>query len=145
MTEKFAPVVKEPCPECAFRRDIKPGALGGSAPEVYVGQAEGHFMVPCHMHCDFSDPHWRDKAFETPQCAGLAVYRANQGLDRGLPDVIQRRAENRDLVFASHAEFYAHHKGISMAEAEAQLRALPPKKLLAMQLSRPTTRTRSVK
>jgi hypothetical protein len=113
----------KPCKECPFSREIQPGALGGSAPEVYIGQAHGSFWLPCHMHSEFDDPNWKSNTAK-PECAGTAIYRANVygKLDTSLlvlePD--------REAVFATPAEFLAHHKGITLQQAEAELRVKPP-------------------
>jgi hypothetical protein len=139
---------KTPCPECAFRRDIKPGALGGSHPEVYVGQLHGPFMIPCHLHYPKDDPNQSfrktDAVFEIPQCAGAAVMRANIGRDKILPVEIHRLPKDTTLVFTSYAEFYAHHKGISLFDAERQLLVLTPAKLLDIELTKASVRRKEV-
>ncbi len=114
---------KVPCKECAFRRDIEPGALGGSAPEVYIGQAYAPFAIPCHCHCNFDDPEWKAKAGpgETPQCAGVAIFRANIGAIGHLPAVLTALDADETTVFANPVEFLAHHKQISLREAVDQL------------------------
>lgn len=106
-----------PCKECAFRRDISPGALGGSSPLVYIGQTHAPFQIPCHKACDFSDPNWREASMEVSQCAGSAVFRANLGI-RNLPEALQRLPQDHNTVFSSAAEFLAHHQKISVAGAE---------------------------
>lgn len=110
---------KVPCKECAFRRDITPGALGGSPPETYIGQAYAPFAIPCHCHCDFDDPDWKKKAGpgETPQCAGVAVFRANIGAHGKLPAVLTPLEPDFKTVFGNPVEFLAHHKQISVDEA----------------------------
>lgn len=120
---------KTPCAECVFRRDSKPGHedianMGGSAAQVYIGQAFGPFAMPCHCHCDFEDPKWRQKAFpgETPQCAGLAIFRANAGVDQRLPEPIARLPADHELVFSTAEEFTAHHLGITRETAYSLLR-----------------------
>jgi hypothetical protein len=134
---------KTPCPQCAFRRDSERGieALGGSLPEVYVGQLHGPFVIPCHMHYPKdakSMQEVRAKAFDIPQCAGAAVLRANLGRDKELHPSIHRLPADTETVFANYAQFYAHHKGISVFEAERQLTVLTPDMLLEMQQARST-------
>lgn len=116
---------KVPCKECAFSRDVEPGALGGSEPEVYIGQAFAPFAIPCHCHCNFSDPEWKQKAGpgETPQCAGVAIFRANIGAKGVLPAVLTPLEVNNDLVFSDPVQFLAHHKQISIDEAVAYLKS----------------------
>jgi len=128
--------VRTPCPECPWSRGVKPGALGGSPPEVYIGQAAGHYVLPCHKHCDFSDPNWRVKAIDTPQCAGAAIFRANIGIDGYMPSKIHRLPANPVDVFATSAEFLAYHRCISLGEAAARLKVTPPHRLLELQLAR---------
>lgn len=115
---------KTPCAECAFRRDIAPGALGGSAPEVYVGQTNGPFYIPCHSHYKSDTPDWKDKAMQAPQCAGSRVFRANIG-NENHPSLLGMDSDH-ETVFSSQAEFVAHHKQISVAEAKRQLETISP-------------------
>lgn len=133
---------KTPCNECAFRRDSKPGidALGGAPAEVYVGQIHGPFRIPCHRHYpkNDSDQEWRNNdstMFEIPQCAGSAVFRANLGRNNTVPKDM-RLDPDRATVFSSYAEFYAHHKSISLFEAERQLSVRPPATLLLEEMHR---------
>lgn len=128
-----------PCNECVFRRSSPaefqtPGTLGGSPATVYIGQTQGNFMIPCHKLCDFTDPNWRDKAFETGQCAGAAIYRANLGITP--PDPISKLPANHEEVFSSHAEFMAHHTGLSLEEAAKYLEIVPPERLLQVEMER---------
>lgn len=109
--------VKKVCPECPFSRAVEPGALGGSHPLKYVAQAMGPFALPCHMHCDFNDPQWRQKSFATPQCLGAATFRANVGVQDRLPEAFERVPENHEDVFSSFAEFLAHHTNMPLALA----------------------------
>lgn len=130
--------VMSPCADCPFSRAVKPGALGGSSPETYIGQIHGPFILPCHKACDFSDPEWKDKSIDTPQCRGAAIFRANLGLTGLLPAPIQQMTPNREKVFGSAVEFYSHHKGISQYEACKQLLMEPPALLLKRQMNRST-------
>lgn len=131
--------VKTPCAECAFRRDITPGALGGSPPEVYVGQTNGPFYIPCHSHYSSDTPDWKDRAMQAPQCAGSRVYRANIG-DTGIPEQLIGMKPDPVLVFASHAQFVAHHKGISLEEAEAELARHTPDELTWAEMNKAAVR-----
>lgn len=126
-----------PCPACPFRKDIKPGALGGSAPEVYIGQAYGPFLLPCHQACDFTDPEWKAKVINTPQCAGAAIFRTHVDVDKQMPPGIHKLPAN-PAVFDSAIEFMSHHKGIGPFEALRQLQASPPAILAIRQLGRST-------
>jgi hypothetical protein len=124
-----------PCKECPFSKDIEPGALGGSPVETYIGQAIGPFILPCHMACDFSDPHWKQKAINTPQCAGAAHFRANIGVAEMLPSQIHKLPES-EKSFANLAEFVAHHLRTGIDQARVFLRFNPPAALLRKQMGR---------
>lgn len=102
--------VKEPCPECPFRKDVTPGTLGGTPAASYIGQAHGPFTLPCHMHCDFTDPDWKAKAKDTPQCAGALAFRTHIGVADRMPAAMPRMPAN-EQVFADEYEFLAHHLG----------------------------------
>jgi hypothetical protein len=129
----------KPCPKCPFRKDIEPGALGGSPTETYIGQIHGPFMLPCHMHCNFDDPFWKDKVIETPQCIGAAIFRTHVNVVPLPKPIIVLPAS--DIVFKDEAEFIAHHDKCSRRVAEAFLQAYPPKRLLIHQLMKPEVRT----
>ncbi len=133
-----------PCSECAFNRTIKPGELGGSTPETYIGQMHGPYLVPCHVRHNCG----ADEARRNPnnaQCAGGAVFRANTGraaeLQAKMPEHIKEKflwlPDDHENVFSTNAEFLAHHKGISIEEATKQLELTPPDFLLAYELQRP--------
>lgn len=117
---------KKPCATCPFRRSIEPGALGGSPPHVYVGQTEGGFMIPCHEVIDYTDPEWKEGArtLIDHQCAGAAIYRANNGLPS--PSRILELPEDKEMVFGSHVEFVAHHCKIPKFVAAQALKEVTP-------------------
>lgn len=110
-----------PCGACPFTRTSTPGALGGSSPEVYIGQTHAPFVLPCHCACNFDDPDWKSKAMTTPQCAGAAIFRANCGLSSIMPAVLHSLPPDTERVFTSPVEFLAHHKQISYMHALRQL------------------------
>lgn len=134
---------QRPCAQCSFTKTTKPGNLGGSTPDVYIGQAEGPFMVPCHMLCDFTDPNWKEKAFETGQCAGMAIYRANLGLSDKMPSDLLRLPPSPE-VFESHEEFLAHHGEMPLVNARYILEEFNPQRMLLMQLIRQDNRIKPV-
>lgn len=125
-----------PCASCPWRRDVTPGALGGSPAETFIGQANGTFPLPCHCRTDFSDPDWREKAINSPQCAGAAIYRANTGVAPNMPDFIHQLPADRSTVFAAPEEFLAHHNGYSVDHAGDLLAITPPAELTRRQLAR---------
>lgn len=128
--------VKTPCPDCPFSRKVKPGALGGSHATTFIGQAYGPFLLPCHKHCDFDDPQWKQKTIDTPQCAGAAMFRANIGVATYLPEQIYRLPANHQDVFSSAAEFMSHHMALPLEYTLEILKVLTPQELLKQQLAR---------
>lgn len=133
-----------PCKECAFRRDIEPGALGGSPAEVYIAQCHGPYIIPCHVRHNCGS----DEARRNPNnaaCAGASVFRANTGraaeLDQSFTPEIKSKflwlSEDKETVFSTNAEFLAHHKRIPIEEAEWQLKQNPPEVLLEQEMRRP--------
>lgn len=128
--------MQQPCKNCPFSRASEPGALGGSPPETFIGQAAGPFVLPCHSHCDFDDPNWKAKILETPQCAGAAIFRSHINVTPYLPAALHTLPSNTDRVFSSSAEFLAHHKKIGLSDAVVQLKLRPPAALLREQLNR---------
>jgi hypothetical protein len=105
------------CEECAFKRSIKPGYLGGSPPETYIGQINAPFWIPCHMAGHYK---WKaSRCNETQECAGAAIFRANLGIS--MPPPLSSLPPDRETVFATLAEFYAHHTGLDLAEAESKI------------------------
>lgn len=114
----------KPCSTCPFRRDCVPGELGGSPVETFIGQAFGAFWIPCHECIDYTDPHWREQ-YHASQCAGVSIYRTNcDPLDR--PGALLRLPADTTLVFATPAEFMAHHLNISVCEATDRLHRYSP-------------------
>ncbi len=105
----------KPCAECPFRRDIKPGLLGGSPVETYVGQSVLPFWLPCH--CDKNYAFKASKFDEVTQCAGTAIFRANLGVSWLMPKSLLNLPGDTQIVFGSVSQFVAHHKGISLKEA----------------------------
>lgn len=110
----------QPCITCPFRRDCVPGELGGSPVETFIGQAFGAFLIPCHECIDYTDPDWKTNCVKVSQCAGTAIYRSNcHPAER--PASLLVLPEDTNMVFASPAEFMAHHLGISEEEATMKL------------------------
>jgi hypothetical protein len=124
-----------PCKNCPFSPNTAPGYLGGSQPEVYIGQAFGPFRLPCHLHYRSDAPDWKEQTMEVSQCAGAAIFRANVGVTAYLPDELHKLPPSGD-AFKSAIHFLAHHRGISLEEAQAALRDTPPHELLRRELSK---------
>lgn len=124
------------CAECPWSRQSKPGHLGGSEPEVYIGQATGAFFLPCHLTYSADSENIRDNLDCTGGCAGAAIYRANVGIDHRLPDEIHKLPADHGPVFSSPVEFLAHHKGISLGQAFNQLINQGPNDLLKIEMDK---------
>lgn len=84
----------KPCHDCPMRRNAIPGWLGDSTAHEYRTLCHSDAVVPCH-------------AYKGPQCAGMAIYRANV-VKRCDPPNLKLPAD-RELVFATPMEFMAHH------------------------------------
>lgn len=129
-------VVGKVCAECPFSRAVKPGALGGSPITKYIAQLYGPFMMPCHLHCDFSNPNWKADTFKTPQCRGVATMRANLGIDY-LPEPLAKAPRDTSQVFCDLTEFTAHHLQMKPSEAAAYLAQFNIVDLVAQEVSNP--------
>ena len=106
-----------PCGACPFRRSVSPGELGGSPPDVYMGQAYAPMYLPCHRTVDFSDPDWKTKCSGQQQCAGAAIFRSNVGMGKAMPPGIHTLPEDREIVFGDAVEFLSHHAEITKQQA----------------------------
>lgn len=84
-----------PCADCPWARKSLPGWTGGTTPKQWLEAAHGEAVIECHT---------TDK-----QCAGAAIYRANV-LKSTRHDEALRLPANKVAVFASFAEFLAHHQ-----------------------------------
>lgn len=86
---------KKPCSDCPFRRDALAGWLGGQTPEHFMRLAMSDSPEPCH-------------ATIGPQCAGIAIFRANICKVPRDPEVLQL-PRDKEAVFAWPNEFIEHH------------------------------------
>lgn len=87
---------KTPCSDCPWARESLPGWLGGATADDWVQRAHGEDLVECHTLLG-------------AQCAGLAIYRKNVCKTPRFPDTLVLPAD-RETVFATPAEFKAHHE-----------------------------------
>lgn len=85
----------QPCGDCPFRRNSVPGWLGGSSPRDFIGLALGDGIYPCHSKIG-------------PQCAGLAIFRANICKAPRDPKALQLKPD-KNKVFSWPQEFLHHH------------------------------------
>lgn len=107
----------KPCKECPFAKDntLTGSKPGGADPTVYIGQSMGPFWLPCHMEKEYEGK--ETSPDKVNQCAGAAIYRANVNAPKMPGDILSLPAD-KDTVFGSHAEFYAHYNGVSIEEAK---------------------------
>jgi hypothetical protein len=116
---KLAPSQK-PCGECPFRRASMPGWLGSNAPADFIVAITTEQPLPCHSSIDYDDSEWRDKFMageEGRLCAGALIMSANMCKRPRDPTFPQRPAD-RELVFANHLEFMAHHENAAVRSWE---------------------------
>ena len=124
-----------PCAACPFSKTCKPGALGGSSPEVYIGQASGPFFLPCHSTHNYKDEADR-RNHANPQCAGAAIFRTNAGVAEKMPKGLLRLPAGNPNVFGSFAEFVSHHMRTPLFLAEIFLRKYTPAFFLNREMQR---------
>jgi hypothetical protein len=84
-----------PCGDCPWRRDALPGWLGSLSARDWLAAAHGEATADCHT-------------LAGPQCAGLAIYRANV-LKRPRNPAALTLPADREAVFARPDEFLNHH------------------------------------
>lgn len=125
--------VSKPCPTCPFRRDVKPGELGGSPIGMFIGQVNGPFWLPCQTCTNYDDPNWKSD-YSKPQCAGAATFRSNMGW-RGSPS-LALLPPDRTLVFGNFAEFVAHHCEMGIGDALYALALTKPDELTRAELKK---------
>lgn len=96
-----------PCSDCPWARDALNGWLGGHTAEEWVAFAHGEARIDCHVHPNV-------------QCAGAAIYRANNCKVPRDPETLQLKP-NTKLVFRSPRVFLAHHAATPEAKLRVQL------------------------
>lgn len=96
----------QPCAECPWRRVAAPGWLGPMDADEWLEVAHGEAAVACHM----TIPDGGGWGVRTLQCAGAATFRANVCKLPHNPTIATGPVD-ADAVFASNAEFKAHHEG----------------------------------
>jgi hypothetical protein len=97
------------CNECPFSKSnilSKEKQLGGAAATVYIGQAQGPFVLPCHKHPKYDGKNTNYE--EVIQCSGAAQFRANIGVSDRMPDQLLKLPKSND-VFESREKFLAYY------------------------------------
>ena len=106
---------KTPCAECPFRRDSRPGYLGGGyTVETFVDQhIRGDGLNPCHMTVDTEAADWHETFIAGDNgsaCKGQAVFYTNQCKQpRPGSLIVTSVFPDVDAVFTWVAEFTEHH------------------------------------
>jgi len=101
----------------------------------------GPFNLPCHNAPGYYD---NRHDLDHRQCAGAAIYRTHVGVAEKMPPSIATLPEDHALVFSSHAEFLAHHTGLTVDRAEGWLDYIPPAQLMITELSRSTVKFHAI-
>lgn len=125
----------KPCGSCPFRRTIRPGQLGGSLPTVYIGQTLAGMRVPCHETIDYKLQDWKAQV-DNQQCAGMAIFRGNLGLEGKLPEGIHVLPADESLVFPDFVSFLSHHMQVPPVAARFLLAIDSPEKLAAEEFAK---------
>jgi hypothetical protein len=86
---------QKPCSDCPWARTALNGWLGDNTAKEWVAFAHGEAHVECH-------------SLTGVQCAGIAIYRANNGKLPRDPHQL-RLPPDTTLVFESPMEFLDHH------------------------------------
>jgi hypothetical protein len=116
----------KPCRGCPWRRASINGYLGASTPEALLAVAQSPLEphTPCHLQVNYRSKDWEVEALAAPQCAGRAIFLANQGIvPKGL-NLLRQPQIKKDtkIVFASGEEFLVHHNGkVSIPEAAEEV------------------------
>ena len=87
---------QDPCSDCPWSRCALPGWLGSSTAEQWVEIAHSDALVECHTLLG-------------AQCAGVAIYRANNAKLPRDPRVLRLPRDTLE-VFTSPDQFKLHHK-----------------------------------
>lgn len=114
----FNPVRETTCPQCPFARATPKEYLDtrGYNGDRFAGQANGPFLLPCHMEDPDGEGMARVDA-SNRQCAGAAKFRSNIGIASLMPKELPTLPEDTETVFANEIELIAHHLGVSEEDA----------------------------
>lgn len=101
----------------------------------------GPFWLPCHNACNFDDPNWKTDT-SVALCAGAAIFRANTGIKELMPDspLMLKLPENKELVFASAAEYLSYHHGEDVSVVEKLIEDFGLAGFVAHELAEPGCR-----
>lgn len=111
MTREYPPPVKEPCNDCPWRRNAKPGWLGPYDADQWLEIAHSDSPIACHQTL----PEGGGWGESTQQCKGAAIFRTNVGKSPRNPS-IETGPPDAERVFQTNDEFKDYHEGSTMAE-----------------------------
>lgn len=104
---------RTPCAKCPFRRDAVPGWLGGLTPDDFRQLAQSEVRMPCHTHelarrngIDYGN---EAETAKLPQCAGRAIYWANQ-IKRPRDKSLLELPQDTQTCFQWPVEFVTYHQ-----------------------------------
>lgn len=111
---ELRPTCEKPCNDCPFRRKSMPGWLGDDTPENFIATTMSDYPMPCHQTIDYSDPDWKrlwERVATGKLCGGALIFFANISKLSRWPDR-PRLPADKENIFASPAEFIAHHTSL---------------------------------
>lgn len=104
-----------PCAGCPFRRSALPGWLGGAEADDFLNMAMSDAVMPCHcaaINAGYAGVNYTQAQVDAnhlPQCAGRAVFWANQFKMARVPGKLLELPADRVTVFEWPHEFREHH------------------------------------
>jgi len=105
---------KTPCGKCPFRRASLPGWLGGRTALEFAELANTEARMPCHSHhrdgVDYEEAQTPGTPmYQSPQCAGRAIYWANQIKAPRTSDLLTLPKDEASVI-GWPTEFIQHHE-----------------------------------
>lgn len=130
--------LKRPCDDCPFTRAKAAGCRDQVDPLRLIGQARGPFVIPCHSDAAYGGPGCLDGVLDgtVSQCAGAAIFRANTGWAKKMPDAMASLPADREAVFARPQELLAAMEGWPVEYAAGFLTVVTPEFLALEERSR---------
>lgn len=109
---------KKPCKECPFNKkaNLKTDDLGGSAPEVYLGQLNSPFWLPCHLDKNYNGK--QSNMDKVGVCVGAAMLRSTLKTRYKFTSEFTPVIEKDSSSFDNCADFLSHYKNIPLEQAE---------------------------
>lgn len=108
------PGLPNPCNDCPWRRNAKPGWLGPYSAETWIKLAHTDQPIACH---ETIEPMVGEASWDQPglrQCTGAAIYRANAMKSPRNPQDAEHFVEpDEEKVFSDvmGRDFIAYHHG----------------------------------